>query len=115
MWSLCNSGEPGRQDLFLRNFLVNSGPEGPGAILRTGAGESRCPAAPGRSGAPGRVHVPVVEPGLAAVGGEGLFPAGRVGGDAGPPVPGEYRNVVVGVLAEELADFSLESSGNRRE
>ncbi len=39
---------------------------------------------------------------------------GRSGCDVGPPEPGEYRHVVVGVLAEELADSVLECSGNRR-
>jgi hypothetical protein len=47
MWLLCNPGEPGRQDLFLRNFLVNSGPEDSG-ILRTGTGTSRSHRVPAR-------------------------------------------------------------------
>src|SRR5437763_14463244 len=83
-------------------------------------GRRRClsvavPGPPARSGSPSRVHVPVVEPGLAAVGGEGLLPAGRGGCDVRPPEPGEYWHVVVGVLAEELAGSVLECSRNRRE
>src|ERR1700689_2452164 len=77
--------------------------------------ELRCRRLARRSGPPGRVHVPVVEPGLATVGGEGLFPVGRVSCDARPPESGEYRHVVIGVLAEELADSSLEYSRNRRD
>src|SRR6202044_4223519 len=38
VWSLCNSGGPGRQDLFLRNFLVSSRLTGPG-IPRDSVGD----------------------------------------------------------------------------